>query len=79
MALVVVQVLEPGVEVTVYPVTVAPPFEIGAVQEIVDVVFWFGVELTAVGAPGTVDGTAAAEAADATEVPLTFVAVTVNV
>jgi hypothetical protein len=37
------------------------------------------VALTEVGAPGTVEGVAAAEAADATPVPDTFVAVTVNV
>jgi hypothetical protein len=34
---------------------------------------------TAVGAPGTVDGVAAAEAADAALVPTEFVAVTLNV
>jgi hypothetical protein len=43
------------------------------------VVFRFGVAFTADGAPGTVEGIAAAEAEDATEVPLGFVAVTVNV
>ena len=37
------------------------------------------VALTDVGAPGTVDGVAAAEAVDAAPVPLAFVAVTVNV
>jgi hypothetical protein len=42
------------------------------------VVFRFELASTAVGAPGTVDGTAAAEAADATDVPLAFVAVTVK-
>jgi hypothetical protein len=51
----------------------------GAVQVISDVVSRFEVASTAVGAPGTVDGTAAADAADATEEPLAFVAVTMNV
>jgi hypothetical protein len=37
------------------------------------------VALTAVGAPGTVDGVTAAEAVEAAPVPDTFVAVTVNV
>jgi hypothetical protein len=37
------------------------------------------VALTAVGAAGTVDGVTAADAAEATPVPLAFVAVTVNV
>ena len=39
----------------------------------------FDVAVTPVGAPGTVDGTAAADALDARPVPDTFVAVTVNV
>jgi hypothetical protein len=60
-------------------VTVAPPFEVGAVQETTDCPFTFDVARTVVGAPGTVDGTAAAEAAEATDAPLTLLAVTVNV
>ena len=78
-AVVVVQVFAPGDDVTVYPVIAAPPFETGAVQETTDWTFSFEVALTAVGAPGTVVGIAAAEAADATDEPLGFVAVTVNV
>jgi hypothetical protein len=74
-----VHVFAAGVEVTVYPVIAAPPFDTGAVQEMTEAVFRFEVASTAVGAPGTVDGTAAADAAEATEVPLGFVAVTVNV
>jgi hypothetical protein len=42
-------------------------------------VFSFDVAFTAVGELGTVVGTAAAEATEATDVPLGFVAVTVNV
>ena len=76
---VVEQLAPPEDVVTVYPVIAAPPFEAGAVQEIVEAEFAFDVARTVVGAPGTVDGTAAAEAADATESPLGFVAVTVNV
>ena len=79
VAVVVVQVFAPGEDVTVYPVMAAPPFNAGAVHEITDVVLRFEVASTAVGAPETVDGTAAAEAAEATDVPLGFVAVTVNV
>jgi hypothetical protein len=76
---VVEQLAPPRFAVTVYPVIAAPPFETGAFQEIVEVVFAYDVARTVVGTPGTVDGTAAADAAEATEVPLGFVAVTVNV
>ena len=72
-------VAPPGVAVTKYPVIVAPPFETGAVQEIVEVAFELDVAFTAVGAPGTVEGTTAADANDAADAPLAFVAVTVNV
>jgi len=78
-AVVVVQVFASGEDVTVYPVIAAPPFETGAVQETTDCAFSFEVAFTRVGAPGTVVGIAAAEAADATDVPLGFVAVTMNV
>jgi hypothetical protein len=60
-------------------VIVAPPFHVGAVQETADDAFRFDVASTAVGAPGAEAGTAAADAAEATDVPLTLVAVTVNV
>jgi hypothetical protein len=60
-------------------VTVAPPFQAGAVHETTDDAFRFEVASTAVGAPGADAGTAAADAAETTEVPLIFVAVTVNV
>jgi hypothetical protein len=76
---VVAQVFASGDEVTVYPVIAEPPLLDGAVQEIVEVVFRFDEPETDVGAPGTVEGIAAAEATEATEVPLGFVAVTVNV
>ena len=75
----VVQVFEPGEDVTVYPVTDAPPFSTGAVQDTTDETFAVDVAETAVGAPGTVAGTAAAEAVEAAEVPEAFVAVTLNV
>jgi hypothetical protein len=60
-------------------VSAAPPFEAGAVQDTTLWAFALFVADTAVGASGIVDGIAAADGADATEVPLTFVAVTVNV
>jgi hypothetical protein len=75
---VVVQVFEPGDEVTVYPPMAAPPFD-AAVQEITEVVFRFDDASTAVGAPGTVEGIATAEADDSVRVPLAFVAATVKV
>jgi len=75
----VVQVNEPGVEVTVYELIAAPPVETGAAHDTTDDAFPAPVALTAVGAPGTVDGTTAAEADEAEPVPEAFVAVTVNV
>ena len=57
----------------------APPSEAGAVQETVAFADSNDVAATRVGAPGTVEGTAAADAAEATEVPDAFVAVTLNV
>ena len=57
----------------------APPVEPGAVQETTDWPFAFDVALTDVGAPGTVEGVAEAEAVEAEPVPDAFVAVTVNV
>ena len=68
-----------GDDVTVYPVIAAPPVLEGAVHEMTERAFAFDVADTAVGALGTVEGAAAADAVDATEVPLAFVAVAVNV
>lgn len=78
-AVVVAQVAVPGDVVTEYPVIADPPFETGTDQETEEVVFRFELAFTPAGAPGTVDGVAAAEATDAAEMPLGFVAVTVNV
>jgi hypothetical protein len=75
----VVHVNEPGVEVTVYELIAAPPVDTGAVHDTTDWAFAAPVALTAVGAPGTVDGTTAADADEAEPVPETFVAVTLNV
>ena len=75
----VVHVFEPGEDVTVYPVTDAPPLSAGAVQDTTDETFAVDVADTAVGAPGTVAGSAAAEAVDAVETPETFDAFTLNV
>jgi hypothetical protein len=57
----------------------APPLLAGAVQDTTDWVLALEVADTAVGAPGTVAGTAAAEAAEVVPVPAGLVAVTVNV
>ena len=67
-----------GDEVTEYPVIADPPFEAGAVQEIVACLYP-AVPVTEVGAPGTVAGITADDALDATESPATLVATTVNV
>ena len=75
----VVHVFEPGEDVTMYPVTDAPPLSAGAVQDTTDETFAVDVAETAVGTPGAVAGTAAAEAVEAAEVPEAFVAVTLNV
>ena len=75
----VVQVNDPGDEVTVYPVIDAPPFEEGAVHDTTDWPLALDVADTPVGAPGTVDGVAAADAAEGPLVPTEFVAFTVNV
>jgi hypothetical protein len=58
---------------------VAPPLEVGAVQEIVDELAAPDVACTLVGAPGTVAGVAGAEAVEAGPVPTALVAVTVKV
>ena len=76
---VVAQVSPPGDEVTVYSVIAAPPLLAGAVHETTDWRLAAPVALTDVGAPGTVEGTTAADAAEAEPVPRAFVAVTVNV
>jgi len=74
----VVHVNEPGAEITVYELIEAPPFETGAVHDTTDDAFAALVALTAVGAPGTVDGTTADDAVEAEPVPDAFVAITVN-
>jgi len=74
----VVQVNEPGEDVTVYPVIAEPPLLEGAVHDTVACVELNTPE-TAVGTPGTVAGTTVPDALDAAPVPPPFVAVTVNV
>ena len=51
----------------------------GAVQDTVDWALPLAVADTPVGAPGTVDGVAGADGAEAGPVPMPLVAVTVNV
>ncbi len=58
---------------------VAPPLDAGAVQATVTDVALAIVAVPIVGAPGTVAGVTEFDAADATDVPWLFVAVTVNV
>jgi len=64
-------------------VIAAPPVDTGAVHDTTDVPVASAevtvVPDTAVGAPGTVAGTAAEDAVEAVPVPAEFVAVTVNV
>ena len=74
----VVQVNEPGDEVTEYPVTADPPFSEGALHDTTTCAEPNTPD-TPVGTPGTVAGTTAPEAVDAEPVPTAFVAVTVNV
>ena len=74
-----VQVLGvPPEDVTVYPVIAAPPLETGAAHA-TDAETLPPTAMTVVGAPGTVDGVAAADGAEADPVPRALVAVTVNV
>ena len=68
----------PGLDVTVYPVITEPPLSVGAVNETVACPF-SAVAETPVGANGTLSGIIAAEGADASDVPIEFVAVTMNV
>ena len=67
-----------GEDVTVYPVITMPPVEAGAVNA---TLAWAlpAVATGLVGAPGTVLGVTAADAAEATEFPAVLVATTVNV
>jgi len=67
----------PGFEVTVYW-EIAAPFDAAAAHETTDWVFAAAVADTLDGAPGTAEGTIAADDPEATPVPDTFVAVTVN-
>jgi hypothetical protein len=74
----VVQVNEPGEEVTVYEVIDAPPVENGddhetSTEESPE------APTAPVGDPGVVAGTTADDAVEAEPVPALFVAVTVNV
>jgi hypothetical protein len=72
-----VAVNPPTLEVTVYPVIAEPPFDTGAVNEIVACPFPL-TATTPVGASGTVAGVTVLLALDEVLVPEIFVAVTVN-
>lgn len=77
------QVNDPGIEVTVYPVIAAPPFEVGAVHETTEDPVGFPdvivVAVTDVGAFGPPTGVTGAVGTEGTLVPAGLVAVTVNV
>lgn len=77
VAPVVVAVLPPGLALTVYRVIEDPPLLTGAVQDTIALVPP-RVATTPLGADGVVLGMTAVEAAEAGEVPIAFVAVTVN-
>ena len=68
----------PGKDVTLYPVMALPPVEAGAVKA---TLAWAlpAVATGLVGAPGTVCGDTATDAAEATEFPTALVATTVKV
>ena len=68
----------PGLDVTVYIVIALPPSLAGATNATLAEVFP-AVATTPVGAPGTVAGVTADEAADAKELPTAVVASTVKV
>jgi hypothetical protein len=72
------QTASPAALRTTYLEIAAPPLFAGAVQDTTDWAFAAPVAETAVGTPGTVEGTTEADAEEAEPVPDTFVAVTVN-
>jgi len=74
----VVQVNEPGADVTVYPVMALPPLEAGATHDTTACAFPDTAD-TDLGTPGVVAGTIAFDASDASPPPREFVATTVNV
>jgi hypothetical protein len=68
----------PSLAVTTYPVIGEPPSVAGAVNEI-EALASPAEATTLVGALGTVEGVTALEALDCADVPIPFVAVTLNV
>jgi hypothetical protein len=70
-----VPVIPPGLDVAVYLVIVAPPFDDGAVHATVTDVALASVAVPIVGAPGTVAGLTELDAADKPDVPTELVAV----
>jgi len=74
----VVQMKDPGVEVTVYPVIALPPVDAGAIQDTTACAFPDTAD-TDLGTPGVVAGTTTLDASDASPPPREFVATTVNV
>jgi phosphoribosylcarboxyaminoimidazole (NCAIR) mutase len=74
----VTHVAPPGEAVTVYPVIGLPPSEDGAIH-MTSAEALPAVAVTPVGAPGTVAGTTADDAAEAGPVPIELLAVTAKV
>ena len=72
------QVSPPGIAVTRYAEIALPPLEDGAIHPTITEEF-SGVAVTPTGAPGVFIGITAAVDDDASPVPATFVAVTLNV
>jgi hypothetical protein len=68
----------PGEDLTVYPVMVLPPVEVGGLNATLTCALP-AVATGLVGAPGTVIGVTGADAAEATEFPTALVATTVKV
>ena len=79
VAPVVVHVLAPGTDVTVYPVMVSPPVLGGAVHDTTDWPLASDVAVTLIGAPGCVGTSTELDGSDGGPVPSAFVAVTENV
>jgi hypothetical protein len=74
----VTETLFPSLPITVYPVIDEPPLFVGAVNETTALAFP-DATMTFVGAFGTVEGVTELDAVDGEDVPIPFVAVTLNV
>lgn len=71
--------MPPGLDVTVYPVMAVPPSDAGALNVMLASLLVPAVAVPIVGAPGVVHVVTLLDADEADDVPIAFVAVTVNV